>query len=194
MLPCKELSWVVITVFASVNSDVRPSLVEKRGSGRWQWGCSLEGCSLPYFWNAFTVHPVAGNLLAGERDMPWEKHYEYGHGWHFLFLSTQSWAFLLLLFYTAISLLLSGLFPYWVRPGLLLSLPGLSTGFLLQSIGIWVKSCPLLDSDSLFISLEFVWLHGIWHFQGQLYLAPCLAMPCGAGIFDNHSCKEPVGI
>lgn len=137
----------------------RPSLEEKWGCGRWQWGSSTEW---PYFWNTYAQWDNASGRRRGYilRETVWV--------WTwlpFLFLSTHSWAFLLLLFYAAISLLLSVLFPYWVSPGLLLSLPGLSTGFILQSTCIWVNSCPLLDSDS-FIFLGFVWLHGIWQFQG----------------------------
>lgn len=65
---------------------------------------------------------------------------------------------------------------------------------LLQSTCIQVNFCPLLNSGSFFISLEFVLLFGFWQIQGQLCLALHLCMPSGGGIFDNHGCKEPLGV
>lgn len=168
-----------------------PSLKEKGRTDRWPCGSSTKQ---PYILlRAFTVH-LMGQSSWQEKARVLRETIWVWTWLPVLYLSTQSWTSLLLLFHTTISLLLAGLFPYWVSLGLLLSQPDLSTGSCLQSTYLWVSSCPLLDYWYLIYFSEFVWLQGIWQFQWKFCLAPCLGMPCGGGIFDNHSCKEPLGV
>lgn len=94
VLPCGELSWAVITVFASVNSDVylagwclqldhhwRKSEGVVDDSSHIEWPC---------FWDCIYCTSSWTMLLVGENNMSWEKQYECEHSCHFYFFQHKA--------------------------------------------------------------------------------------------------------